>query len=147
MFIRYSIKWEREIRNFHIAVLQRRLRNVQKREMHVQSCCFANIKRLSPFAFLDANQSSRLRRGRQENIWRYLIWPRSLRLPFWTVREFAQNEKWRNCFPTPHPCVSFRVRLSWEFSRLPQMESWSNFCACTIYRYMHMFSRTNWTVN
>ena len=63
MFIRDSIMWEREIRNFHIAVLQRRLRNVLKREMHVQSCCFANIKRLSPFAFLDANQSSRAEKG------------------------------------------------------------------------------------
>ena len=31
---------EREIRKFHATVLQRRLRNVQKSEMHVQSCCF-----------------------------------------------------------------------------------------------------------
>ena len=147
MFI-YSIKWERKIRNFHIAV-KRRLRNVQKMVMHVQSCCFAKYK---PIAFLpfsmQISRSSRLRRGLQENKLRYLICPRSLRLPFWTVLEFTQNEKWGNCFPTPHPRVSFRVRLSWEFSRLPQMESLlageSDFCACTVYRYMHMFSRTNW---
>ena len=30
---------EREIRKFHATVLQRRLRNVQKSEMHVQICC------------------------------------------------------------------------------------------------------------
>ena len=44
--VAYSIKRAREIRKFHVAVLQRRLRNVQKREMHVQSCCFANINLL-----------------------------------------------------------------------------------------------------
>ena len=63
---------ERKIRNFHIAVLQRRLRNVQKRVMHVQSCCFAKYK---PIAFLpfsmQISRSSRLRRGFQENILRY----------------------------------------------------------------------------
>ena len=35
-----SIKQAREIRKFHVTVLQRRLRNVQKSEMHVQSFCF-----------------------------------------------------------------------------------------------------------
>ena len=35
-----EIKQAREIRKFHVTVLQRRLRNVQKSEMHVQSCCF-----------------------------------------------------------------------------------------------------------
>ena len=39
----YSIKRAREIRKFHIAVVQLRLRNVQKSVMHVQSCCFANL--------------------------------------------------------------------------------------------------------
>ena len=37
---------EGEIRHFHVVVVQRRLRNVQKSVMHVQSCCFANIKLL-----------------------------------------------------------------------------------------------------
>ena len=32
-----------EIRQFHVAVVQRRQRNVQKSVMHVQSCCFANL--------------------------------------------------------------------------------------------------------
>ena len=37
--------------------------------------------------------------------------PRSLCLPFWTVRKFAQNEKWRNCSPpfalaSPFACGS-----------------------------------------
>ena len=32
--------------HFHVVVVQRRLRNVQKSVMHVQSCCFANINLL-----------------------------------------------------------------------------------------------------
>ena len=36
-----SIK--REIRNFHVVVVQRRQRNAQTSVMHVQSCCFANL--------------------------------------------------------------------------------------------------------
>ena len=39
----YSIKRAREVRKFHVAVAQRRLRNVPKSMMHVQSCCFADI--------------------------------------------------------------------------------------------------------
>ena len=34
-----SIK--REIRHFHVVVMQQRRRNVQKGVMHVQTCCFA----------------------------------------------------------------------------------------------------------
>ena len=33
---------KREFRHFHVVVVQRRQRNVQKSVMHVQSCCFAN---------------------------------------------------------------------------------------------------------
>ena len=39
----YSIRRARDIRNFYIAVVQRRLRNVPKSMLHVQSCCFANF--------------------------------------------------------------------------------------------------------
>ena len=39
----YSIKRARKIRKFHEAVVPRRLRNVQKSVMHVQSCRFAKI--------------------------------------------------------------------------------------------------------
>ena len=35
----YSIKRAREIRKFHVVVVQRRQRNVQNSVMHVQSCC------------------------------------------------------------------------------------------------------------
>ena len=38
----YSIKRAREIMTFHVAVVQRRLRNLQKSVTHVQSFCFAN---------------------------------------------------------------------------------------------------------
>ena len=33
---------KREIGHFHVVVVQRRQRNVQKSVMYVQSCCFAN---------------------------------------------------------------------------------------------------------
>ena len=49
----YYMKQAREIRKFHVAVVQPRLRNVQKRVMHVQSCCFTNINYCF-FAFLIA---------------------------------------------------------------------------------------------
>ena len=32
-----------EIRHFHVEVVQRQLRTVQKSVMHVQSCCLANL--------------------------------------------------------------------------------------------------------
>ena len=37
---------KREKRHFHVVVMQRQLRNVQKIIMHVQSCCFANLNLL-----------------------------------------------------------------------------------------------------
>ena len=37
---------KREIRHFHVVVVQRRQRNVQKSMMHVQSCYFANVNLL-----------------------------------------------------------------------------------------------------
>ena len=40
-----------EIRKFHVAVVQSRLRNVQKSVMHVQSCCLTN-KPVALFAVL-----------------------------------------------------------------------------------------------
>ena len=42
----YSIKRVREIRKFHVAVVQQRLRNVQKSVMPVQSCSFAILNLL-----------------------------------------------------------------------------------------------------
>ena len=38
----FTSSTKREIRHFHVVVVQRQQRNVQKRVMHVQSCCFAN---------------------------------------------------------------------------------------------------------
>ena len=34
---------KREIGKFHVVVVQRRQKNVQKRVVHVQSCCFASF--------------------------------------------------------------------------------------------------------
>ena len=42
----YSVNRAREIRKFHVAVVQQRLRNVEKSVMHVQSCLFANLNLL-----------------------------------------------------------------------------------------------------
>ena len=42
----YSVKQVHEIRKFHVAVVQRWLKNVQKSVMHVQSCCFACLNLL-----------------------------------------------------------------------------------------------------
>ena len=42
----YSIKRAREIRKFHVAVVQQRLRKVQNSVMHVQSFFFANLNLL-----------------------------------------------------------------------------------------------------
>ena len=41
LYLTYAIKRAPEISKFHIAVVQLRLKNVQKSVMHVQSCCFA----------------------------------------------------------------------------------------------------------
>ena len=37
-----------KVRHFHVVVVQRRLRNVENKLMHVQSCCFVNLN-LLPF--------------------------------------------------------------------------------------------------
>ena len=42
----YSIKRAREIRKFHVAVVQQRLRNVQESVTRVQRCFFANLNLL-----------------------------------------------------------------------------------------------------
>ena len=42
----YSLKRVREVRKFHVSIVQRRLINLQKRVIHVQSCCFANTKKV-----------------------------------------------------------------------------------------------------
>ena len=44
---------KREIRKFHVVVMQRRQRNVQKSVMHVQSCCFTNLNLCFFAALLD----------------------------------------------------------------------------------------------
>ena len=42
----YSIKWASEIRKFNVAVVQQRLRNVQKSVMHMQRCFSASLNLL-----------------------------------------------------------------------------------------------------
>ena len=42
----FTSSTRREMRYFHVIIVQWRLRNVQKSVMHEQSCCFANLKLL-----------------------------------------------------------------------------------------------------
>ena len=42
----FPFSTKRDIRQFHVVVVQRRQRNVQKSVMHVQSCCFACLNLL-----------------------------------------------------------------------------------------------------
>ena len=64
-----SIKRAPEFRKFHVAVVQWRLRNVQKSVVHVQSCCFANLNLLlfCPSRFR--------RRRRSRNFATMVTWP------------------------------------------------------------------------
>ena len=42
----FTSSTKREIRQFHVVVVQRRQGKVPKSVMHVQSCCFANLNLL-----------------------------------------------------------------------------------------------------
>ena len=46
-----SIRRARQIRKFHVAVMQQRLRNVQKSAMHVQRCFFCQSKPIVSLLF------------------------------------------------------------------------------------------------
>ena len=52
---------KREIRKFHVAVVQRRQRNVQKSVTRLQSCCFTDLKLLFFLPFLLPSPSSLLK--------------------------------------------------------------------------------------
>ena len=43
-YLVFTCSIKREIRKVHVVVVQRPQRNVQKSVMHVQSCCFANLR-------------------------------------------------------------------------------------------------------
>ena len=56
------IKRTREIRKFHVVVVLRRLRNVQKSVVHVQSCCLlSKLIVFSPFLLPSPSSSSSLK--------------------------------------------------------------------------------------
>ena len=57
----FSVK--REIRQFHVVVVQRRPGNVQKSVMYVQSCCFARLNLLFFFLHFLLPSSSSLHKG------------------------------------------------------------------------------------
>ena len=45
-FLVFTSFIKREIRKFHVVVVQQRQRNVQKSVMHVKKCCFVNLNLL-----------------------------------------------------------------------------------------------------
>ena len=47
----FSVKWASEIRKFHVAIVQRLLKNVQKSVMQVQTFCFTDINLLLSLPF------------------------------------------------------------------------------------------------
>ena len=49
----FTSSTKREIRYFHVVVVQRRQRKVQKSVMHVQCCCFVNLNMLFLAVLLD----------------------------------------------------------------------------------------------
>ena len=57
----FTSSTKREIRHFHVVVVQRRLRNAQKSVMYVHGCCFA-YSMYCFFAFLVVRWRQRLRR-------------------------------------------------------------------------------------
>ena len=59
---------KREIRHYHVVVVQRRLKNVQKIVMHVQSCCFANLNLMLFFSFSMPSPSSLLKHPNTNSI-------------------------------------------------------------------------------
>ena len=86
----HSIRQACEIRKFHVAVVQRRQRNIQKSMMHVQSCCFADINLL-------LFNCSRCRR-RRRCLNSLLLWSRN----------FATMVTWRHT----SPLFSYAFRLT-----------------------------------
>ena len=59
---------KRQIRHYHVVVVQRRLKNVQKSVMHVQSCCFTNLNLVLFFPFSLPSPSSLLKHPNTNSI-------------------------------------------------------------------------------
>ena len=57
----FTSSTKREIKDSHVAVVQRRPRDVQKSVMHVQSCCLANVNLLLLLPFSLPSPSSLLK--------------------------------------------------------------------------------------
>ena len=105
----YSIKQAREISNFHVAVVQRRQRNVEKSLMHVQSCCFANI-------YLLLFCCSRCWRQTSPLYWINLRCKEKEKVVCFTTRQSFQripfHERWNKS--------KFPFKLNWE-AKVPEV--------------------------
>ena len=139
----------REIRHFHVVVVQWRQGYVQKSVLHVQSCCFANLNLL----LCCRSRWCRRRRGRCLSlpidnfaggvtlIWKVLIDYHFNRLPF-SLREYiyiiiCSDQSDQKClFPDSltflPKCLNFctQIKVSWLFPALEEFHfslniSWS----------------------
>ena len=68
---------KREIRHFHVVVVQRRQRNVQKGVLYVQSCCFAIINLLL-FCRSRCRRRRRCLSSSQTDTWTHLKRPNNI---------------------------------------------------------------------
>ena len=93
----YFAKRVREIRKFHVAVKQRRLKSVQKSVTHVKSCCFTDINLLL--------FSSSLRHCRRRWLSSPLLWSRNI----------ATMVTWRHTSPLYLLCPVFSGHLACYF--------------------------------
>ena len=93
-----AIKQAREIRKFHVAVEQWRLRNVQKSVLHVQSCCFDKINLL-------LSNCSRCRCSRRSLFISLLLWSTN----------FATMVTWRHTSSLYCNCI---LENTYDFCRI-----------------------------
>ena len=111
---------KREIKHFHVVVVQWRLKNVLKSVMHVQSCCFVNLnlllccrscclRRRCCLSSLMTNKCTKMRDARAK----------SLSLFATTIFSATQATAWQQCcdivsnsyniVPTLQRCVALKV--------------------------------------
>ena len=104
----------KEFRNFHVVVVQRRQRNLQKSVMHVQSCCFAILNPLPSRRRWLSSLKSLIRR-------RY--WP-----GFNRPLSSSKNPRFQN----EAKCTTFVVKVSlfaweWKIITIPKVAHLTSF--------------------
>ena len=141
---------KREFRHFHVVVVQRWQRNVQKRVMHVQSCCFAKYKPIAFLPFSLPSPSSWLklpsvrnrtagRKGRQNAcVWqtwqgyylRVLSWSSLNIYVYWSLTKdlFKGKWSWTKCYFKQNFVTLVTQGLSSQ-SFLSHPVAWVHYCS------------------